>query len=43
MKKIIIFTAFLIIIPFIIVTILLKEPKEIELKYASNTVVRIKR
>ena len=43
MKKIIIFTAFLIVIPFIIVTILLKEPKEIELKYASNTVVRIKR
>ena len=43
MKKIIIFTAFLIIIPFIIVTILLKEPKEIELKYASNAVVRIKR
>ena len=43
MKKIIIFTAFLIVIPFIIVTMLLKEPKEIELKYASNTVVRIKR
>ena len=43
MKKIIIFTAFLIIIPFSIVTILLKEPKEVELKYASNTVVRIKR
>lgn len=43
MKKIIVFTAFLIVIPFIIVTMLLKEPKEIELKYASNTVVRIKR
>lgn len=43
MKKIIIFTAFLIIIPFIIVTFSLQEQKEIELKYASNKVVRVKR
>lgn len=43
MKKVIIFTTFLIAIPFIIISIFLKQPKEIELKYASNQVVRVKR
>ncbi len=44
MKKIFIFTVLLIFIPFFIVTLFgMTEVEEIELKYMSNTTVRVKR
>lgn len=43
MKKVIIFTAFLISIPLIIINILKIEEKEIELKYVNSINVRVKR
>ena len=43
MKKIIIFIALLIFIPFFIVIIYNKNYKEIELKYISTTYIRVKR
>lgn len=43
MKKIFFATLLIILIPYIIITVFIKEPEEVKFKYMSNMTIRIKR
>lgn len=43
MRKLIVATILVIMIPYLIISILVKEPEEIQFKYMSNMTIRIKR
>lgn len=43
MKKIFFATLLIILIPYILITVFIKEPKEVKFKYMSNMTIRIKR
>ena len=43
MKKIFIATLLIILIPYILITVFIKEPEEVKFKYMSNMTIRIKR